>query len=273
MKGGVSQARTTAGREFDLPVRAFSGAVAHRAVHTGPMRLEEHAHDWPCLALHLLGRYRECNSGGETRLAGPTAVLHAPGEAHREAFEEAGAEVLILQFDPSWLRAAGWEGALDRCRTWAWGEAAGAARDLARNWMDSRLTERSLAHATARFLRLAYALGPPKARPAWLEEALHGETTGVRSASDLARACSRHRAWVARAYRSAAGEGLRETVRRRCVERAMALLRANAAPLAEVALDAGFCDQSHMIRAFRRQLGRTPGQVRAAKLGLAPARA
>lgn len=79
---------------------------------------------------------------------------------------------------------------------------------------------------------------------------------------DLARALELHPAWLARAYRAWRGEGLAETARRRRVERAVLLLRGGGAPLASVALDSGFCDQSHMNRAFRAVLGRTPAQVR-----------
>ncbi|HVN02328.1 MAG TPA: AraC family transcriptional regulator [Caulobacteraceae bacterium] len=38
-----------------------------------------------------------------------------------------------------------------------------------------------------------------------------------------------------------------------------------------MAAAAGFCDQSHMNRAFRQVLGRTPAALRAARLGLATA--
>jgi len=40
------------------------------------------------------------------------------------------------------------------------------------------------------------------------------------------------------------------------------LLRETNEPFASVALDAGFCDQSHMNRTFRRLLGRPPSAVR-----------
>jgi len=80
---------------------------------------------------------------------------------------------------------------------------------------------------------------------------------------DIARRLDLHPAWLARAYRHATGEGLHETVRRRRVEQACILLRRSDRPLAEIALAAGFCDQSHMNRGFRATLGRTPAQVRA----------
>ena len=64
------------------------------------------------------------------------------------------------------------------------------------------------------------------------------------------------------AYRAWRGEGLAETARRLRVERAALLLRGSDAPLADIALAAGFCDQSHMNRAFRAVLDRTPLDVR-----------
>jgi AraC family transcriptional regulator len=79
---------------------------------------------------------------------------------------------------------------------------------------------------------------------------------------DIARELGLNAAWLAQAYRAAAGEGLRETLQRRRVEKAVSLLDAGGAS-ADIAAATGFCDQSHMIRAFRRTLGRTPSQVRA----------
>ena len=80
--------------------------------------------------------------------------------------------------------------------------------------------------------------------------------------SDLAREAHRHPSWVGSAYRHATGEGLPETAARMRVERATRLLRETDEPYASIAYDAGFCDQSHMNRTFRRVLGRTPVAVR-----------
>jgi AraC family transcriptional regulator len=78
----------------------------------------------------------------------------------------------------------------------------------------------------------------------------------------IARELELHPGWFAQAYRSAMGEGIGETVRRRRVETAVHLLVSSAEPQAQVAAAVGFSDQSHMIHAFRAVLGRTPGQVR-----------
>jgi AraC-like DNA-binding protein len=47
------------------------------------------------------------------------------------------------------------------------------------------------------------------------------------------------------------------------VRRAIGPLARPEIPLREVALEAGFYDQSHMTRVFRRITGRTPGAHRA----------
>ena len=47
------------------------------------------------------------------------------------------------------------------------------------------------------------------------------------------------------------------------VAQAAHMLRATARPLAQVAIEAGYCDQSHMCREMQRVLGRTPRAIRA----------
>jgi transcriptional regulator GlxA family with amidase domain len=68
------------------------------------------------------------------------------------------------------------------------------------------------------------------------------------------------------------GEGLGDMRRRRRVAAAVGRLRYGDEPLCDVAVAAGFCDQSHMNRNFAEVLGRTPLQVRQERrlLGIEP---
>jgi AraC family transcriptional regulator len=52
-----------------------------------------------------------------------------------------------------------------------------------------------------------------------------------------------------------------ETAARFRVERAARALRETNHPCAYIAHEAGFCDQSHMNRSFRRLLGRAPSEL------------
>jgi AraC-like DNA-binding protein len=92
---------------------------------------------------------------------------------------------------------------------------------------------------------------------------------GELTADDLAAAagCSRYAAY--RAFRQAYGLSPSDYQRQLRVRTARRLLSAGAAP-AEVAADAGFADQAHLTRWFRRYYGVTPGTYRAAAGG--PAR-
>ncbi len=53
-------------------------------------------------------------------------------------------------------------------------------------------------------------------------------------------------------------------LRRARVEEAARRLAEGAAPLAQIALECGFCDQSHLSRTFKRLMGLTPGAWRRA---------
>lgn len=80
--------------------------------------------------------------------------------------------------------------------------------------------------------------------------------------NDLAREVGRHPSWIGTAYRKATGEGPMQTAARFRVERAALSLRETNHSCAYIAHEAGFFDQSHMNRTFRRLLGRVPSEVR-----------
>src|SRR6266550_554938 len=94
-----------------------------------------------------------------------------------------------------------------------------------------------------------------------------GEVGGGKlTADDLAAAagCSRYAAY--RAFRQAYGLSPSDYQRQLRVRTARRLLSTGAAP-AQVAADAGFADQAHLTRWFRRYYGVTPGAYRAAAGG------
>jgi AraC family transcriptional regulator len=256
----VSRATNFNGLEIEL--HRFSGARVLRVVHPGEQQIEEHCHDWAYIGLYTAGRYRERYDGGEADMSGPCAVLHPAGRPHADVVETEGLETLTIEFDPAWLRLHGFARKLDRSLVWSGGAVGMASRRLSRLLAGARADEARLGRATAQFLNFAL-MAERQAMPAWVN--------GVRDrlgdvepagATDIARTLELHPAYLARAYRAAMGEGVAETRRRRRVETASALLRSTNLSLAEIALTAGFCDQSHMNRCFSGVLGRTPLQVR-----------
>jgi AraC family transcriptional regulator len=105
---------------------------------------------------------------------------------------------------------------------------------------------------------------PEVSRPRWLarvEERLREECAAP-SLAALASDAGVHPVHVARVFRRHHGESIGDHVRRLKVLRAFAQLPDRRRGLAEIAQDAGFTDQSHLTRVFRRVAGRPPGAVR-----------
>jgi AraC-like DNA-binding protein len=67
-----------------------------------------------------------------------------------------------------------------------------------------------------------------------------------------------------RSFKQAVGVGPQRYVMHRRVERAKALMRRTNHPLALIAQEVGFGDQSHLTSVFRREIGVTPGHFRSA---------
>jgi AraC family transcriptional regulator len=67
-----------------------------------------------------------------------------------------------------------------------------------------------------------------------------------------------------RSFKQAVGVGPQRYVMERRIERAKTLMRRTSQPLAWIALEVGFTDQSHLTAIFSREIGMTPGRFRAA---------
>lgn len=112
------------------------------------------------------------------------------------------------------------------------------------------------------------ALGERESTPTrfadWLStivELLHERTPRTPTLTELAAAAGVHPGHLSRTFSRAYGVSVCEYSRRLRLEWAVSELEGDT-PLAQLALDAGFADQSHFTRAFRRHLGVTPGRYR-----------
>ena len=256
---GIAEDRKEGFHGLEIPLRSVPGARAARVVHRHGQVIDQHQHHWVCITMPVLGQAAESWDGGEARIGGPCVLIHPAGAYHADRVGREGLETVSIEFDPKWLSSLGCEFRLERT---VWRTGAGEARQLVRTWSDPETSVSDLARTTASFLHKVVATEPAPP-PAWLEHvrrAVRGSNSvpTVRLAAQL----DLHPAWLARAYRAAVGEGIQQTIRRSRVERAVPLLRRTDLALAQVAVDCGFCDQSHMNRDFRALIGRTPLQVR-----------
>lgn len=248
--------------ENELGLRFLSGATAVHDIDIGKVDVAEHSHGCVTLSINLLGGFTSMSDSGTAWITPGSAVLHPAGVVHAAQIGGYGSESIGIEFEPSWLSRVGFQLNVDRTHFWTGGRSKAAARSLAAAWISSELNEEQLARRTAEFLCLALVEAAPP-RPRWFDhvrEALAADSPP--STEEIAQKLDLHPSWLAQAYRHVAGEGLHDTVRTIRVERAAGLLRFSLKPLAEIATETGFCDQSHMNRCFRAVVGRTPLQVR-----------
>ena len=102
--------------------------------------------------------------------------------------------------------------------------------------------------------------------PAWLrsaEELLRTRLGDCIGLSELAELVGVHAAHLARSFRVRYGVSVGEYGRRVRIEWAAAEVARGDRPLAEIAVETGFADQSHFTRLFKRHMGTTPAKFRA----------
>lgn len=252
--------------------RRFGGAAVCRIMHPPNQTIAAHEHDWPVLAIYRTGNYVErARDDEEVVFDGPSFVFQPAGAVHEDVIGSAGLETLTMMFDPDWLTPAA-RAVLPRVTHWQpGGRDVMAARALLADWQDVALSEAEIGARTSRFLVDAFAVERREfVAPSWGARVAAELSDAEAPTNELAERLALHPAWLARAYRAWRGEGMAETVRRKRVERAAIALRAGGDALAEIAIACGFCDQSHMNRAFRAVLGRTPLEVRREAALLAP---
>jgi AraC family transcriptional regulator len=97
-----------------------------------------------------------------------------------------------------------------------------------------------------------------------LDELLELELANDVSLADLAAAAGFSKPHFTRLFKNTVGVSPHRYIMRKRVELARSLLVGSNQPLAEIAVQSGFANQSHMTVAFTRDLGATPGEVRRA---------
>lgn len=98
-------------------------------------------------------------------------------------------------------------------------------------------------------------------RPPWLDDVVHLART-FRPLGEIATAIGKHPSHIAREFRKHEGVTVGEFSRRCRLELAARSLSADDASISDVAIAAGFCDQSHFTNSFHRLFGVTPAQFR-----------
>lgn len=264
---------------MDTPVEfssgEFYGDVEHGA--RGPLfdirrlratRSEEevatHRHDDAHFVLVLSGTYISSALHAPPRSPAPTLIFNPAGTTHRDRFVDGKGSFMTVSLDSGLLAGAQeLQAAQESATVLRDAASAAAAFRLAREigcGGDAALLEAGAWEMLASLHQAAQRSRP--ALPPWAYRAYEAvmDMAGGRHLriADVAAALGVHPVHLARVFREAWGCSPGDLLRWRRVEQASGLLRRRELSMAEVALTAGFADQSHMTRAFQARYGMTP---------------
>jgi AraC family transcriptional regulator len=223
----------------------------------GGRHLPLHAHPYGCVAVVVEGVVRKRFTGSELDAEAGVILTMPAQEPHQDRFGPDGARIVVVE-SCSVARLGGF-------RDWnavllAWR----AARELAEPDEFTPLALEGLAlELTALAERLPDERRRASARLELARAYIHDRLHEAPAATEVADAAGLHPAHLARSFRACYGETMGGYARRLRIEWAAARLVATDVPLARLAAEAGFADQSHFTRAFKRRFGVPPGRYRA----------
>lgn len=249
---------------------AVAGFTLTERAYAPDLILPEHSHQVSDFCFVLSGSFTEV-TGEEVRRCRPRSVLfHPAGEAHSDYFHTS-VRCFSLQLGGFGMDdTPGWRASVSSASVNSPGGRLShlAARLYREFCMPDRVSRIMIEGLALQMMAETFrpATGPTHVAPPWLEETkniLHEQFNARPSLLNLARSAGVHPVHLAREFRRFYGCTITEYVLQRRLDYACREILNSRASLSEIALAAGFFDQSHFTRTFKMLMGMSPNQYRA----------
>ena len=251
------------------PIHQVSGL--RLAERTYPADFESPSHSHPeayfCLILDGTSRQRY---GSKSRIREPlTTTFYPPHELQSESFGCAGGRIFNVEIDARWLRHFREYSVI--------GDESNDSRGGSVAWLMSKLYHefRRIDHASALVIEgltleiIAEAsrqfAAPGNRTARWLEQAkdiLHGHFAETMTLACIAKKVGVHPVYLASSFRKKYHCTIGDYRQRLRIEFACSELYKSHSSLAQIALAAGFANQAHFSKTFKRFTGTTPARYR-----------
>jgi len=240
------------------------------AIYPSRYRVPPHRHESAYITFVVRGRLEEIVAGRSERFEPRGMVLKPAGMVHSNRFGDAGAQLLLVEVLPSLSQCS--PNVSHVLEEVSLAHNPRVSELMLRVYRELRIqdtysglsAEGLLLETFAELARAAVPRGAAIAEP-YLErvrERLHADFTQplriARLAADEAVSPTR----LARQFRTRFRRGIGEYLRQVRLEWVAEALLRTEHPIALLALQAGFADQSHLTRDFRRVFGSTPAVFR-----------
>jgi AraC family transcriptional regulator len=253
--------RTLLTQNFALSERQYA-PNSHSAVH---------AHAKSYIIITLDGKYQSAFDSRTEEFNPWTVTFHHSGLSHTSWYGAQGAKVLYVELPPEQLKTVAPHTASHQLHfSVQGGLIEWAARQLYREFSATdHLSQVVIDGLVMQLLGYLFRRrnSYPARLPAWLgkaDEIIRNRFTEPLALSEIADAVRVHPGHLARVYVHHYRCTIGEQIRRLRVEFACDQLSSTKHRLADIALGAGFSDQSHFTVSFKQQMGTTPSQYRKA---------
>ena len=261
-------------RDEDLIRRGSGNGFTITEAWSAPGAIPRHAHEALSVTILLDGNFDECyKSRHPSQSCAPGSLLiRPPGEIHGNQLGLRGGRTLSIELDPRRLGLYGRALApllvLAHRREECFLDLGfSMSQELRKSDLAAALALESLGlELLARLVRICDSNSASTSPPNWLKrvrDSLHDRfrEQSLR-VSTLASEAGVHPVYLARAFRKFYGITPGEYIRRLRTEWSRLQTLNTPSPLAAIAAESGFADQSHLARAFRRKFGIAPGRLR-----------
>jgi AraC family transcriptional regulator len=254
--------------------REQCGAIFSDLCHVTPRKLPSHSHELAFFALLMQGEYGE-RYGREERQFRPFTMHFRPaGVPHQDEIGPRGVKFFEIEIRQQWIASLQMCSATlntprDDCHG---GELVWLGMKLFRELHGGSGDDLSVESLLAELVAAAgrASRSQMKDAPAWLDrirQKLGSDFNERLTLDELSREAGVHPVHLSRVFRRFVGEGIGEHVHRLRVRAACEEMLNPETPLSEISLGAGFADQSHFTRVFRRITGMTPAIFRSQMTG------
>lgn len=216
----------------------------------------QHVNDYICIV--LAGGFAERQKERWQERRSGSFFIHRAGETHHDHFGPHGAVCLSMHLE---LRRSSSDMTEGLCSTLA----RSTADQLALELVASSREELVLASLAAQLFEELGLISQACKSGSWIDkiaEAMCDEPARRWSLRELAAIAQRHPVHLAQAFRAQTGVSIGMFQRRRRIMRLCLALRSGSTPLATLAAELGYSDQSHMTSELRTAIGMSPGRYR-----------
>jgi AraC family transcriptional regulator len=253
-----------------IKAREFSGLRLVDGVYTAKTKVPNHSHEQAVFCIALKGACSETFAGKLREYEALTVEFLPPGQCHSLDFPFTDTRAFSIDVANIWLeRAREYSLNVDNAIHNHGGMLSGLMMKIYREFLQmdgatplaiEGLALEMLAEASRRQVSF-----PDQSPPRWLTrvvEFVRERFAEPLTNAELAAAAGVHPVHLSREFRRFHRCTIGEYVRQLRVERACRQLNSTHESLAAIAADAGFSDQSHFSRTFKRLIGMTPAEYR-----------